>query len=119
MSFENIVVGDYGQTAQLTFIDVDTKSAADISGYTTAQQMVFTAPNGTVTAKAAAFNGTGTDGLIDYTVDSGFFDTAGTWKVRGRVTSGSAELTSVEYSFEVGSPHHRPSSPRVCRLCSR
>jgi hypothetical protein len=102
MSFEHIVVGDYGQVAQLTFIDVDTPgTAADISGYTTAQQMVFTAPNGTVTAKAAAFNGTGTDGLIDYTVDSGFFDTAGTWKVRGRVTSGSAELTSVEYTFEV------------------
>lgn len=101
MSFKHIIVNDYGNVAQLTFIDVDTNAAADVSAYTTAQQMVFTAPSGTVTAKAASFLGTGTDGIIVYTVDSGFFDTAGEWKVRGRVTSGAAELTSLEYPFQV------------------
>lgn len=85
----------------MTFIDVDTNAAADVSAYTTAQQMVFTDPAGNVTAKTAAFSGTGTDGVIVYTVDTGFFATAGEWKVRGRVTAAAAELTSEEYPFQV------------------
>jgi hypothetical protein len=101
MSFDNIVVGDYGQVAKLTFIDVDTSTAADISAYSTTIQMVFTDPSGTKTAKVAAFDSDGTDGIIKYTIDSGLFDAAGWWKVRGRVLSGAAELTSVEYNFEV------------------
>jgi hypothetical protein len=101
MSFDNIVVGDYGQVAKLTFIDVDTSAAADISSYSTAQQMVFTDPSGTKTAKTAAFDSDGTDGIIKYTVDNSFIDAAGLWKVRGRVTSGSAELTTVEHEFLV------------------
>lgn len=101
MSFDNIVVGDYGQVAQLTFIDTDTNVAADISAYSTLQQMVFTDPSGNVTAATAAFGSDGTDGIIQYTIASGLFDEAGDWKVRGRVTSGAAELTSVNYAFNV------------------
>lgn len=101
MSFDNIVVGDYGQVAKLTFIDVDTNAAADISSFATAQQMIFTDPSGTVTAKAAAFDTDGIDGVIKYTIESGLFNAAGFWRVRGRATSGTAELTTVEYSFEV------------------
>lgn len=101
MSFDNIVVGDYGQIMKMTIKDVDTDAAADVSGYTTLQQMVFTDPSGTVTAKTAAFDSDGSDGIIKYTVDTGFIDAAGIWKARGRVTSGTAELTTKEIVFLV------------------
>ena len=46
MSFDNIIVGNYGQIARLTFIDLDTNEAADISAYSSSIQMIFTDPIG-------------------------------------------------------------------------
>lgn len=100
MSLKNIVAGDYGQAIELTFIDVDTDAAADISGYTTTIQMLFESPSGTETAKTATFKTDGSDGIIRYTVESDFL-TAGKWRVRGRVTAGGKRLTTVEHVFEV------------------
>lgn len=100
MSLDKIIASDYGQTIELTFIDVDTDAAADISGYTTTIQMVFTDEDGTETAKTATFKTDGSDGIIEYTVDDGFL-TAGSWKVRGRVAAGNAKLSTEEYSFKV------------------
>lgn len=101
MSLDKIIATDYGQVIELTFIDVDTAAAADVSTYTTAQQMIFTSPAGTETTKTAAFKTDGTDGIIDYTVESGLFSAAGTWTVRGRVTTGSAQLSTEEHLFTV------------------
>lgn len=101
MSFTDIVVDDYGQVMKLTFIDVDTSAAADISTYSSTIQMIFTDPSGTSTAKTAAFDSDGSDGIIKYTVDESFIDTVGYWTVRGRVTSGTAKLTTVPHRFEV------------------
>lgn len=101
MSLDKIVNGDYGQTVTITFYDVDTNAAADISGYTTAQQMIFTSPSGTETTKTAAFATDGTDGQIDYTLVSGDINAAGNWTVRGRVTTGSAQLSTEELRFTV------------------
>lgn len=100
MSLTNIVAGDYGQVIKLTFLDVDTNAAADISSYTTSQVMVFTSPAGVATSKAAAFDTDGEDGIIKYTVEASFL-TAGNWKVRGRVASGAAVLTTEEHRFLV------------------
>ena len=102
MSLKNLVAGDYGQAIELTFNDVDTDAAADVSGYATTQQMIFTNPAGTETTKTAAFKTDGSDGIIRYVVPSSFL-TAGKWRVRGRVTSASAQLTTVEHVFEVES----------------
>lgn len=102
MSLDHIVAGDYGQIVELTIKDVDTDEAADISGYSNTIQMIFTSPTGTTTAKEAAFETDGSDGVIQYTVEEGFL-TAGTWRVRGRVASGSARLTSLEHEFKVRS----------------
>lgn len=74
--------------------------AADISGYDSAQEMLFTSPSGQTVAKTAAFGTDGTDGVIEYTVDEDFL-TAGHWKLRGRVSSATAVLTTVVHSFEV------------------
>lgn len=100
MSLDNIYSGDYGQVIELTFVDVDTDTAADISSYSSTIQMLFTKPDGTAAAKTATFKTDGSDGIIQYTVESDFL-TAGTWYVRGRVASGSARLTTHNYNFEV------------------
>lgn len=100
MSLTNIVAGDYGQVIKITFIDVDTNLAADISGYSSSKSMVFTSPAGVETTKTAAFDTDGTDGVISYTADSGFL-TAGNWNVRGRVASASAVLSTEKHRFLV------------------
>lgn len=99
MSLENIVAGDYGQAIELTMLDSDTELAADISGYSTIQ-MIFTDPDDVSVTKTAAFKTDGSDGVISYTVESGLL-TAGIWSVRGRVSTGSAQLTSTKHKFEV------------------
>ena len=100
MSFENIVVGDFGQVAKLTFIDVDTDVAADISSYSSTIEIVFTDPDGNATSKTATFDTDGTDGVIKYTIESGLIDESGHWTVRGRVQGGSSKLTAVEHEFQ-------------------
>lgn len=100
MSLGSMVSGDYGQVIKLTFMDVDTSAAADISSYSTSQKMIFTSPAGVVTEKTASFDTTGADGIIKYTVEASFL-TAGNWKVRGRVTKAAATLTTEEETFLV------------------
>jgi hypothetical protein len=101
MSLDSIIKDDYGQEVLLTFIDVDTDAAADISAYTTSQKMIFTDPSGASAEKTAAFDTDGSDGVIAYTLVNGDIDEAGSWKIRGRVTSGTAVLTTEEASFFV------------------
>lgn len=102
MSLEYIIAGDYGQVLKLTFIDVDTNAAADISGYSNTIQMIFTSPSGTSTTKSASFDSDGSDGIIKHTVEQSFL-TEGIWTVRGRVASASAVLTSMTHTFRVHS----------------
>lgn len=101
MSFDSIVNGDYGQVAKLTFIDVDTSAAADISSYSTSQDMIFTDPSGNETTKGAAFDSDGSDGVIKYTTETGLIDESGNWHVRGKVASGTAVLTTEQHEFYV------------------
>lgn len=101
MSFDNIVVDDYGQIAKITFIDVDTDAAADISSYSTSQKFIFTKPTGSSVEKTGDFDTDGTDGVIKYTIDSDLFDTSGPWTVRGQVASGTALLSTVRHRFYV------------------
>ena len=101
MSFDYIIADDYGQVAKITFIDVDTDAAADISSYSTTISMLFTDPSGNTVTKTAAFDSDGTDGVIKYTLANGDIDESGYWVVRGRVASGSAVLTTEEHTFLV------------------
>ena len=101
MSMEGLVAGNFGQVVTLTVNDVDTNAAADISGYTTAQQMIFKDPDGNEATETAAFDSDGSDGLVTYTLTDGDIDEGGTWNVRVKVTSGSAELKSRWLEFFV------------------
>ncbi len=100
MSLKNLVAGDYGQPLELTFLDVDTSLAANISGYATSKKMIFTKPDGSVVEKNASFKTDGSDGVLTYTVEAGFL-TSGSWLVKGQVTSASAKLTTEQHSFRV------------------
>jgi len=100
MSLLNIIDGNYGQIIELTFLDVDTDLAANISSYSTTISMIFVSPAGVSTTKTATFKTNGADGLIKYTVEASFL-TAGNWQVRGQVLTGSAKLTTVWHYFKV------------------
>lgn len=101
MSWDNIVDGDYGQTVQLTVLDTDTDTAADASAYTESQEMIFKDPLGAETTKTAAFEGDGSDGVVEYALANGDIDKAGLWQARAVVKSGSAKLSSTWLQFKV------------------
>ena len=103
MSLDKITAEDYGQVLTVTIKDVDTGAAADVSGYTTAQQVFLRDPNDTVSsALTAAFATDGSDGVITYTLADGDIDEDGMWHICARVSSAGAVLTSEWESFQVG-----------------
>lgn len=96
MSWNDIHVGDYGWVGQLVLRQDNV--VVDISSYTTLQ-MVFIAPDGTVTTKTASFGSDGTDGVVQYSIEDGLIDAAGDWQVFARVSSGGIELTTTSVRF--------------------
>jgi hypothetical protein len=102
MSLDAINKDDYGYTLELTVIDTDTDSAADVSGYTTSQSVVLKDPTDTEATKSASFKTDGSDGIVQYTVADGDIDAAGVWHIRVKLVSGSATLRSEWKTFEVG-----------------
>ena len=104
MSWNGIVVGDFGQVGKLTFIDTDNNTADDISSYSDTIQMIIKDPSGNEQTVTAAFDSDGTDGIIAYTIaSSSIFDESGYWHVRGRVlqAGSAAELTTAWHRFTV------------------
>lgn len=101
MSLEDIIAGDYGQTIQLTVLDVDTNAAADLSGYTTSQLIILRDPDGNEASKTAAFTTDGSDGVVEYTLVEDDIDEEGNWRARVQVTSATAKLTSLWSPFTV------------------
>jgi hypothetical protein len=93
MSLLGVIVDNFGQTIELTVVDIDTEAAVDISTYTT-KQIQFKDPGGTVTTKTAAFVTDGTDGKIDYDLEDELIDTDGTWKVRAKLSAVAGVLHS-------------------------
>ena len=103
MSLDKITAEDYGQVLTITIKDVDADAAADVSAYTTAQQVFLKDPDGNISdALTAAFGSDGSDGIVTYTLADGDIDEPGRWEICARVTSGSAVLTSEWEQFNVG-----------------
>jgi hypothetical protein len=100
MSWENIHSGDYGWVGKLRMMQ--SGSAVDISSYTT-RWFVFQRPSGGTVMGTASFSGTGTDGYLQYTMESGVIAEAGLWRVEARISKAGAELTSDALQFEVES----------------
>ena len=104
MSFDGIVVGNYGQVAKLTVLDVDTDAAADLSAYATTQHMVIKDPDGNEATVTAAWDDDGTDGVVAYTLAENDIDVAGMWHIKAKAVltgESAAILYSLWHSFEV------------------
>lgn len=69
-------------------------------------EIVFRKPNGSCVAKTATFFTDGSDGMIQYIVESGFIDQAGKWSMQAVVSIGDGEWRSDPVWFSV--------SPNVC-----
>lgn len=102
MSLQGLIVGDYGQTIQLTVTDIDTSAAANVSTYTSAQQVQIKDPDDNIATETAGFDSDGSDGLVNYTTQDGDIDEPGVWALRVRLTAAAAVLTSqwLEFSPE-------------------
>lgn len=82
-------VGDFGQTIRRTIVD-EKNDAVDISA-ANLMEFHFKDPSGNVDTKNNALHGVahtdgGTDGQVEYVVQSGLFDEEGTWTLQVQIT---------------------------------
>ena len=99
MSADEIRVGDKGTQFQVTLYDGT--SVVDISA-STARVFEFKMPTGTVSTVTASLSGSGTSGVITYTVDTTTtFAVDGKWKLQARVTFATSSFRSDIYEFRV------------------
>lgn len=99
---DEIHVGDVGTTFRATIKDSST--AVDLSSLTfTSILFFFQNPDGTVsTQTATSFSGSGTSGVVDFTVTTAtIINTSGSWKLQAKVSTGSNIWYSDVYRFDV------------------
>lgn len=101
MSLNGLHVGKYGIVVTLTLNDIDTSTAADISGYTT-RTVKLKPPSGVVKEKTASFVTDGSDGEIKFTIESGDIDAAGRWRLQVVLSNANSQLPSEIVDFSVG-----------------
>jgi hypothetical protein len=85
LSANEIHVGDVGTVITTTVKDGTT--VVNVSAATVT--FCFKKPTGVVVEKAATFVTDGSDGQVQYTTESGFLDTAGTWQMQLRIVDGT------------------------------
>jgi len=90
---------DIGTVFRVTIVD-SAGVVVDISSATT-KEIVFMKSGGTVVRHAAVFTKDGTDGTMEYTAVSNDLDTAGKWKIQGRVVLQTGDWSSTIDSFYV------------------
>lgn len=98
-----LVVGQYGNSIELTIVDAD-GVAIDISSYSTSQTVYARSPHDLTTLTfTASFKTTGSDGKIVFSPASGnTFDRKGTWTGQVVLLSASAKSLSVPFEMVVG-----------------
>jgi hypothetical protein len=98
MAANEIHVNDVGTTFQLTF--KDDGSIVDVSS-ASAVEVLLMGPDDTAVTKTATLVSDGTDGKVKYVTVSGDIDTAGTWKIQGKVTFATNIYNSDVHTFTV------------------
>tara|TARA_R100000008_G_scaffold73806_1_gene52359 strand:- start:154 stop:462 length:309 start_codon:yes stop_codon:yes gene_type:complete len=98
MAANEIHVNDVGTTFQLTFKEngdvVDISSASAIN-------IILTGPDDTAKVKTGVLVSGGTDGKAKYVTVADDLDTAGTWKLQGKITFASTVYHSDVHNFTV------------------
>lgn len=95
MIFKN----DIGAVIRLTV--TSNGSSRDVSTATT-RQIILKKPDGTIVTKTASLTTNGSDGRMQYVVESGVIDQAGAWKVQGRLVIAGTEFRTAIGGFQVG-----------------
>lgn len=97
---KDVRLSDYGSTFEITLTEDGV--AVDVSAATT-KQIKFKKPNGLTVTKTALFTTDGTDGKIDYVIETGVIDQVGPWEIQGLVSDGATfQYSSVPDTFTVG-----------------
>lgn len=94
-----IHVGTVGLILRATIKDQD-GSAVSVADATT-KQIRLEKPDGTDSAKPAAFHTDGTDGVIQYTTVAGDLDVAGAWKAQAYVETATRIIPTGPHTFTV------------------
>ena len=97
MAADEIHVNDVGLVLEGTITD---SGAVDISS-ATLKQIWLESPSGSSTGYSAAFKTDGTDGIMQYTTIIGDLNSAGTWKIQGKVTISGKTFHSDVTTFTV------------------
>lgn len=104
MSFDDFIrVGNVGTVliCTVTRIVNGVEQAVDLSG-TTEVQIEIQKPSGErLTPFTATFLTDGTDGVITYTDNTGIFDVAHRWKIRGIAITGAVIFQGSWFGFSV------------------
>ncbi len=99
MATANPHVGDVGTAFEATVYDRG--SVVDLSGYPTLE-LIFRAPDGTVTTFTASLVTNGTDGRMQYvTQDAGDLFEAGPWRVQGHIAKADGAWHTSYLAFTV------------------
>lgn len=99
MACNTVQKNNVGTVFRVTFKDCDL-AVINISTATT-KEIIFRDHDGTTTNKAGAFATDGTDGVLDYTTESGFLAEAGTWSIQGHVVIGTQDFYTEIDTFTV------------------
>jgi hypothetical protein len=95
----DIKLGDWGTTLTFNVLYCN-NTAVDIS-FSTSKHVIFKKPSGNKVVKDATFVTNGTDGKLQYVVESGVFDEIGVWKVQASVYAPNGGWKSDVQSFKV------------------
>lgn len=100
-------VGDYGSVFDdviredpdptVPYCDAPAKNISDA----TTRQVVFEKPDGTTVTKTAVNVTDGSDGALQYTVESGLFDAAGMWRYQFTAVGPTYSKTGRRIVFQV------------------
>jgi hypothetical protein len=100
MAIEELHVADSGAAIKATI--KENNVAVDISTALTTKRIIFKKPNsGIKLEKDATFFTDGTDGILQYLVESGVLDEAGTWRIQGFVVLDNGDFYSDIKTFKV------------------
>ncbi len=95
----NIHIGDFGTIFKFTVLDQDGEAlnVSTASGIT----FIFEKPDTSQVEKDGNIFTDGKDGIVFYTLESGFIDVAGYWKTQVRTTLPTANWLSTVVRFKV------------------
>ncbi len=95
----NVHIGDFGTVFKFTILNQDEEilDVSTVSGIF----FVFEKPDTSQIEKDGDIFTDGKDGIVFYTLESGFIDTAGYWKIQVRTTSPTANWNSTVVRFKV------------------